>query len=171
VGQFGGSSEEEAKRQGGSCEESIHGQNGPWGLLIAGMQKDLVACPQGRERERERALPGVRRREHAAERAEGVAQRLAPINAAGTRSCGEERRQTFAAARIGSEELPVRRRRGAAASRARSGDGCEVLRRGAAARSGGEERRRGAAARSSSGGEMRRQAAVAESEFGGEELL
>ncbi len=50
---------EEAVRNGGKSlqEKPMHGQNGPWGLIIADMQEDLVACPQGRERER--ALPGV----------------------------------------------------------------------------------------------------------------
>ncbi len=82
----------------------------------------------------------------------GVAQRLAPINAAGTKRCGVEWWQTLAAARIGSEELPVLLRRGAAASRARSGDGYEERRRGAAVMIGG-------------GSEVQRQGAVAESEF------
>ncbi len=145
---------EEAARNGRTSLQAkpIHGQNGPWGLIIADMQEDLVSCPQGRERKR--ALSCVCMRQSAQS---GVAQRHAPINAAGTRSCDEERRQTFAAARIGSEELPVRRRRGAAASRARNGDGCEERWRGAAARSGGEERRREAAAAaraSSCGGEQ-----------------
>ncbi len=121
--------------------------------IIADMQEDLE-----QERARERVLPGVSML-RSAQRGVAHRQRVAPINAAGTgtRSCGKERRQTFAAARIGSEELPVRRRRGAAKSRARSGDGCEERRRGAAARSGG-------------GGEVRRRSAAAESKVGGEEL-
>jgi hypothetical protein len=134
--QRGGS--EAAGRKLRGMAKPIHGQNGSWGLIIGDMQEDLVVCPQGRERVR--ALPSVSMRRSVQR---GMAQRLAPINAAGTRSCGEERRQTFAEARIGSEELLVLLWRGAAASWA------------ASRRSGGEERRRrrGAAA-SSCGGEQ-----------------